>query len=519
MNIDPEAAAHAYRERLVGPYRGVLPDAAVRSIEEQLSGACTVEIASFNEFTRLIGDAEAIAEFDHIVLDTAPTGHTLRLLSLPAAWNDFIADNKTGNSCLGPLAGLADQRVIYDRAVAVLNDPSQTLVVLVTRTEEASLKEAARASADLRGLGIVNQQLLVNGRFRAVDAGDPVAAALERRGEQALEQMPPALAMVPRCETPFHPGGLLGLMALRTAFDEPSPFNAPCLSEYPSLPGLGELVDRLALEGRGVILTMGKGGVGKTTIAAGIAIQLARRGFPVTLSTTDPAAHIADAVDGSLENLTITRINPAVETRAHIEHVMNTTGAALDEEGRALLEEELRSPCTEEIAVFQAFARTVAEGQDRFVVLDTAPTGHTLLLLDATEAYHREVQRSRSGNTLPESVRNLLPRLRDPAFTKVLIVTLAEATPVHEAMHLRDDLDRAGIRPHAWIVNQSFAAAAPSDSALRARAAQEIPFIQEVTQQAATTENTVLIPWKDGVLAGVANLNRLLEPVRATTTH
>jgi arsenite-transporting ATPase len=296
---------------------------------------------------------------------------------------------------------------------------------------------------------------------------------------------------------------------LRTAFDEPPLSADPSSAECPPLPGLHELVNRLEGTGNGVIMTMGKGGVGKTTVAAGIAIELARRGFPVHLSTTDPAAHIADAIDGSLENLTVSRIDPAAETHAHIAHVMATTGAALDEEGRALLEEELRSPCTEEIAVFQAFARTVAHGRDRFVVLDTAPTGHTLLLLDATEAYHREVLRGSSGSALPESVRELLPRLRDPDFTKVLLVTLPEATPVHEAMQLQSDLVRAGIHPRAWVVNQSFAAAGPTDPALRTRAAHEIPFILEVAQQA--NADTVLIPWMDGVLAGVSNLNRLFR--------
>lgn len=510
MNIDPETAAAAYRERIVGPFRGVLPDAAVNSIEEQLSGACTVEIASFNEFTRVIGDDAAIAGFDHVILDTAPTGHTLRLLSLPAAWNDFIAASKTGNSCLGPLSGLKEQRTIYEKAVHSLCDSQSTLLVLVTRPETAALKEAARASIELAGIGIRNQHLIVNGVFEATDLGDPVALAFERQGREAMERIPIELEALGRSEIGFHPNGFVGVSALRSAFSAglASPEATP--PAQPTLPFAEDflsLVNRLARNGTGVIMTMGKGGVGKTTLAAAIAVELARRGFPVHLSTTDPAAHIGEAVGETLSNLQVSRIDPAVETRVHVEKVMAATGANLNAEGRALLEEELRSPCTEEIAVFQAFARTVSHGTDRFVVLDTAPTGHTLLLLDATEAYHREVLRSSSE--LPGAVRELLPRLRDPEFTKVVLVTLPEATPVHEAAQLQTDLRRAGIEPFAWVINQSFAAAGPSDPVLRLRANNEFRYITEVTSE--LSENVAILPWMEGEHSGEAGLQRFVQ--------
>jgi len=512
LNIDPEEAARSYRERIVGPYRGILPDAAVTSIEEQLSGACTVEIASFNEFTRLIGHEETVAAYDNVILDTAPTGHTLRLLSLPAAWNDFIANNKTGSSCLGPLAGLKDQRLIYERAVATLGDPALTMLVLVTRAEVAALKEAARASEELSALGIRNQHLIMNGLFTATDPNDMVAAAFEHRGRAALESIPERLAVLPRTNIPFRPEGFLGIGALRRVFDgHPEPVLDPNESASASLPFIDDfnsLVDRLAEKGSGVIMTMGKGGVGKTTLAAAIAAELARRGLAVHLSTTDPAAHITQAVGESIPNLRVSRIDPAAETRGHIERVMATTGSKLDEDGRMLLAEELRSPCTEEIAVFQAFARIVAEGRDRYVVLDTAPTGHTLLLLDATEAYHREVLRSASE--LPETVRELLPRLRDADFTKVLLVTVPEATPVHEAAQLQRDLRRAGIEPFAWVINQSFAAASPSDPLLKIRAVREVCYIREVTRDLA--EYAAIVPWMGGEHSGQAGLRRFVQP-------
>jgi arsenite-transporting ATPase len=212
----------------------------------------------------------------------------------------------------------------------------------------------------------------------------------------------------------------------------------------------------------------------------------------VHLSTTDPAAHLDLTLGSRVANLTVSRIDPARETAEYTAEVMATAGKDLDKQGKALLEEDLRSPCTEEIAVFRAFARTVDQGKGRFVVLDTAPTGHTLLLLDATEAYHREVLRNLSG--MPEPVRELLPRLRDPEFTRVLIVTLPEATPVHEAASLQRDLQRAGITPFAWVISQSLSPLPVTDAVLVARKLHERAFIREVVEE--LSPRTALVPWE-----------------------
>ncbi|MBS2017423.1 MAG: arsenical pump-driving ATPase [Deltaproteobacteria bacterium] len=497
MNIDPEAAAHAYRERVVGPYRGVLPDAAVRSIEEQLSGACTVEIAAFDEFSKLLGDPRATADLDHVVFDTAPTGHTLRLLELPSAWTGFLASNAGGTSCLGPLAGLEAQRALYDASRAALVDASRTLLVLVARAERSSLSEAERTRRELAALGIANQALVLNGVFRAEDASDAIAVALQRRCDDALASMPPLLRALPTTRLPLVPFGLVGLGALRALFDAaargaivPPQEPTEAVAESAPLGALAELVPDLEAGGRGVITTMGKGGVGKTSVAVAIAIALARRGHQVHLTTTDPAAHVAEALGGPVEGIRVSRIDPIAETRAYADEVLRTAGANLDAAGRALLEEDLRSPCTEEIAVFRAFARAVDEGESGFVVIDTAPTGHTLLLLDAAESYHREVLRT-SGSA-PEEVRRLLPRLRDPSFTKVLLVTLPEATPVHEAAALQRDLARAGITPFAWVVNQSLAPLCVTDPTLVRRRTSEAKFHAEVKGLAT---RAVLVPW------------------------
>jgi arsenite-transporting ATPase len=498
INIDPNAAARAYRDRVVGPYRGKLPPSAITSIEEQLSGACTVEIAAFDEFAKLLGRPEATEHFDHVIFDTAPTGHTLRLLSLPAAWTGYLKENPSAASCLGPLGGLQGHRDLYEATVRALSDADSTTLVLVTRPEASAIREASRTSDELSALGITNQQLVVNGVFRATDRDDAIARTLEKRGRDALAAIPDGLGKLERIEVPLSPLSLIGIPSLRRLLyaGEQTEVAAPPGS-LDAEQGLTDLIDDLEKPGRGVIMTMGKGGVGKTTLAAAIAIELAKRGHRVHLTTTDPAAHVAATVGGPVANLHVSRIDPEEETETYRREVRALTAASLDDAGRALLEEDLQSPCTEEVAVFRAFARTVAEGEGGFVVVDTAPTGHTLLLLDATETYHREVSRG-MGNA-PEAVQRLLPRLRDPSFARILLVALPDATPVHEAMRLDDDLRRADIQPFAWIVNQSFAACVPRDPVLVARAAQEHPFIEEVQRRAP---RTTVIGW------GASLLNR-----------
>ena len=519
MNIDPEASAREYRERMVGPYRGVLPDAAVRSMEEQFSGSCTLEIAAFDEFSRLLGDQTATKDFDHVIFDTAPTGHTLRLLTLPSAWSGFMDTNTTGTSCLGPLAGLQAQRIVYQQTVEALSDAHTTTLILVTRPEASAFREAARTSAELHKLGVRNQHLIVNGVFVSRTAADPIAMAMQSRGESAIAAIPSQLSKLERTTVPLAGAALVGVDALRqvgTHVDVAEPDAEHDSSLVVSFPdGLGSLMDELAAVGKGVILAMGKGGVGKTTVASAVAVALAERGFKVHLSTTDPAAHLeATIAADELVGLTVGRIDPAKEVADYTHDVLKTAGADLDAAGKALLEEDLRSPCTEEIAVFRAFAKAVSEGQDRFVVLDTAPTGHTILLLDSALAYHREVTRQTSQ--MPDSVENLLPRLRDPQFTRILVVTLPEATPVHEAAKLQQDLQRAGIKPFAWVINQSLLPLEFTEATLQRRKQHELPFIDEV--KASLANRVALIPWQSEPPTGLAGLRRIAS-AKAALAH
>ncbi|HDX8642470.1 arsenical pump-driving ATPase [Aeromonas dhakensis] len=488
LEIDPPAAAKAYRERIVGPVRGKLPERVVRSIEEQLSGACTTEIAAFDEFTALLTDPALRSEYDHILFDTAPTGHTIRLLQLPGAWSEFLEQGKGDASCLGPLAGLEKQRSQYAEAVAALCDGAQTRLVLVARAQHSTLREVARTHEELAAIGLANQQLVINGLFpESAIVGDGLAQALWQREQQALAAMAPGIRGLTQDQIPLLATNLVGLESLRQLLQlqvvgELAPAASSPLQD--TQPELGTLVDELAADGHGLIMLMGKGGVGKTTLAAAVAVELASRGLPVHLTTSDPAAHLGETLAGSLPRLEVSRIDPRAETDRYRAQVLASKGAALDEQGRALLEEDLRSPCTEEIAVFQAFSRIIREAGKRFVVMDTAPTGHTLLLLDATGAYHREIARQMGGKGLHFTTPMM--QLQDPKQTKVLIVTLPEPTPVQEAANLQADLRRAGIEPWAWLINHSLQQAAVRSPLLRLRAERQLPHVEAVERQHAS---------------------------------
>lgn len=488
LEIDPPAAAKAYRERIVGPVRGKLPESVVRSIEEQLSGACTTEIAAFDEFTALLTDQTLLAEYDHIVFDTAPTGHTIRLLQLPGAWSEFLEQGKGDASCLGPLAGLEKQRSQYGEAVAALADAARTRLVLVARAQQSTLREVARTHEELAAIGLLNQQLVINGLFpEGAVAGDPLAVALWQREQRALAQMPQGIKGLAQDHIPLLATNLVGLDSLRLLLQSEgtaAQFSTAQSTVKQAQPELSSLVDELAADGHGLIMLMGKGGVGKTTLAAAVAVELASRGLPVHLTTSDPAAHLNETLAGSLPHLEVSRIDPHAETERYRAQVLATKGAALDEQGRALLEEDLRSPCTEEIAVFQAFSRIIREAGKRFVVMDTAPTGHTLLLLDATGAYHREIARQMGNKGLHFTTPMM--QLQDPKQTKVLIVTLPEPTPVQEAANLQSDLRRAGIEPWGWLINHSLQQAAVSSPLLQLRAERQLSHIEAVEQQHAS---------------------------------
>ncbi|MDY7554348.1 arsenical pump-driving ATPase [Pseudomonas veronii] len=509
LNIDPGTAAIDYRARVIEQMGDHARDEDIALVREQLSGACTTEIATFDEFSHLL--SQGSAAYDHIVFDTAPTGHTLRLLSLPKAWSGFLKGNDRGASCLGPHSGLKMQEQLFNQALVALNDPALTTVVLVTRPDKGALSEAARSSDELRELGLNHQRLVVNAVFKRSDLNDPIAAAIEAMGQQALDEMPASLRQLSADYIPLKAVDSVGLPALRALLTPELAVPASIANPVPSrleYPALAELIAELAHDQRGLIMVMGKGGVGKTTIAAAIALGLVQHGKSVHLSTTDPAAHLAVTLNADVQGLSVGRIDPKVETQKYVDKIVASRAPSLTEDETALLIEDLQSPCTEEVAVFHAFSRVVAQARSAFVVLDTAPTGHSLLLMDATGAYHRQMVREFKGKASDHIVTPLM-RLQDADYTKIILVTLPEATPVSQAAALQDDLRRADIEPFAWVVNKSLLATDTTDPLLRARLDSERKQMVRVAEE--TNHAVIVVPWTAEPPVGVAGLKRLLD--------
>uniref|UniRef100_UPI001E2BDB3B arsenical pump-driving ATPase n=1 Tax=Methanosarcina mazei TaxID=2209 RepID=UPI001E2BDB3B len=495
VNIDPEEAAREYKENIVAPYRGKLPDVVVQNMEEQLSGSCSVEIAAFNEFSAYITDEKTGKKYDYIIFDTAPTGHTLRLMQLPSAWSNFISESTHGASCLGQLSGLESRKEIYKQAVETLSNKDMTTLILVSRPEEEPLKEAERASQELQDLGVNNQILIINGVLQSYD--DTVSQSLFEKQQEALRDMPQSLKKFVTYEILLRSYNITGIDNIRAFLHRDNVNVSTEEVNFKPIPKLRDVIDDLCASGKKVIFTMGKGGVGKTTIATAIALGMARKGTKVHLTTTDPAAQTEFVMEEN-GNITTSRIDEEKELAKYEEEVLAKARETMSEDDIAYVEEDLRSPCTQEIAVFRAFARIVEKAKNEVVVIDTAPTGHTLLLLDSTQSYHREISRLQSD--IPEPVKNLLPRLRNADETEVLIITLAETTPVYEAMRLESDLERAGINSKWWVINASLYATETTNKLLRAKASNEIEWINRVAKH--SNGNFAVIEWKAGELKG-----------------
>lgn len=502
-NFNPEEAAAEYRESVIAPYRGKLPAAAIKNMEEQLSGSCTVEIAAFNGFSNFITDEKAASEYDHIIFDTAPTGHTLRMLQLPSAWSNFISESTHGASCLGQLAGLESKKEIYKNAVKNLSDKDKTTLILVARPETSPLKEAERASKELKDIGIKNQMLIINGVLEEHD--DYFSNSIYEKQQKALKNIPEILKSIETFKIALRPYNVTGLKNVRAFFKNNKTEHSSDRLQTTSIPRLKNIIDDLYSSNKKVIFTMGKGGVGKTTVAAAIALGLADKGLKVHLTTTDPAAHLKFVLDESY-GITLSNIDEKAELKKYKEEVLSKARETMSEEDLEYVEEDLRSPCTQEIAVFRAFAEIVEKSENQVVVIDTAPTGHTLLLLDSTQSYDKEIERSQGD--IPEAVRKLLPKLKNEEETEVIIVTLAETTPVYEAERLLNDLNRAGIHSKWWVINSSVYAADTANPILKAKAGNEVQWINKVNE--ISKGNFAVIEWLPEEVKG-DKLKKLIE--------
>lgn len=491
INLDPVEAANAYKESVVAPYRGKLPDAVIANMEEQLSGSCTVEIAAFNEFSNFVTNREFATIYDHVIFDTAPTGHTLRLLQLPSAWSSFINENTHGASCLGQLAGLESKRAMYETAVSNLANGELTTLFLVTRPDTSPLQEVARASKELSDIGIKNQKLIINGVMSSFD--DDISEAMYHKQQAALQVIPETLKSIETFLIPLREFNMVGVANIRALLQDTASVTTEITALEGTYQSLDTVVADLVARHKKVIFTMGKGGVGKTTVAETIALKLDAQGKRVHLATTDPASHF-DTTLAAGSQITMGRIDEKQELKRYQDEVISKASKTMNADDLDYIKEDLRSPCTQEIAVFRAFAEIVEKANEEIVIIDTAPTGHTLLLLDSTLSYHKEVERTQ-GN-IPDSVKNLLPRLRGDE-TEVLIITLPEATPYYESRRLEDDLKRAGIHTKWWIINASLYEAHSSNKMLQAKAANEIVWLNTIYEH--TKGNVAIIPFSFSV--------------------
>lgn len=475
MEIDPDVATKEYKERIIGPFREVMPEDVIASLEENLSGPCTTEMASFDRFIDFMEDNE----YDVIVFDTAPTGHTIRLLELPVDWSKHIEQSAkgSGQTCLGPVQTIQDSKDKYDRATALLKDPARTTFIFVMRPESLSLYETLRASKELEVIGIKSGQVIINGILPEVVCELEFFKKKYEAQTQIIKETEAAIQR-PKRYMLLRDNEVKGLAGLRSVADELYNGKRPVLiQEAGSDCGSDLVVERPDLDGlflpaagKGTkaIFFTGKGGVGKTTISCVVAVHIAQKGFKTLIVTTDPAAHLGEVfgvkVGGSpvriAENLSAVMIDQEQAFKEYKDRTLSEARGKYSEDMVAAMEEELNSPCTEEMAAFDKFIRFIEGREYDVVVFDTAPTGHTLRLLDLPFDYAKQVEMmvatEESAGVKQETqnrFREIISLLRDKDRAVFSFVLYPESTPIMESYRAMLDLKHAGIETRLVVAN------------------------------------------------------------------
>lgn len=503
MEIDPDEATREYKERIIGAFREIMPEDVIASLEENLSGPCTTEMASFDRFI----DFMEGSEYDVIVFDTAPTGHTIRLLELPVDWSKHIEESAkgSGQTCLGPVQTIQDSKEKYDRATALLKDPSRTIFFFVMRPEELSLYETLRASKELETIGIKSGAIIING-ILPEEVCDITFFKKKYYSQQSVIRQTAKAITQPKSHMFLRDNEVKGVSALkaiaRELFTGQKPSNATLpeqpayLAPTPERPD----IDALFLPGgqTKAIFFTGKGGVGKTSVSCIAAVYLAQKGIKTLLVTTDPAAHIGEVLDikvGSrpekiTDNLFAVMVNQQEAFQEYKERVLNEARGKYSEDMLATMEEELNSPCTEEMAAFDKFIKYI-EGKDyEVVVFDTAPTGHTLRLLDLPFDYAKQVEMMVSAaesaeikETTQNRFRDIISTLRDKNRTIFSLVLYPESTPIMESYRAMLDLKEAGIETQLVIANMVLQEEVCTNNFFRNRRQMQLKYLEEIRER------------------------------------
>jgi arsenite-transporting ATPase len=471
--MDSDAITDAYKNKMLEPLSAILEGAVLEQVKEEFNGGCTVEIATFDKFTDFLGDET----YDLIIFDTAPTGHTLRLMTLPNEWDKYIqksAEGK-GQTCIGPVSQIEGSRQKYSHAVSMLQDASRTTVYLVSRPEKTSVYETMRAKSELERTGIHNFHLIINGVYPNHSSLTGIFGSISENQKQYIKELrglfPDAVSEVPLQQSEVKGVkniSLLGEIAfdrkeavIQLDFQHELPFNGFSSPEL-----LNRLIQKKT-DNRIIILT-GKGGVGKTVTACTLAVKMAEKGKTL-LFTTDPAAHIGPVLDTEINHIPVhiagglwaVNIDQKTAVEEYRRKIMDDARAGgYSEELLDCLEEELESPCTEEIAIFEQFANLLNEPGWDYFVLDTAPTGHTLRLLELPFEYKKQLDMKLKGNVAaPDSspantrIETLIARLKNPEQATFLLVAYPEFTPIHESHRAMKDLERVGINAQGIFLN------------------------------------------------------------------